>query len=68
MPDASFASAEATTRYLKLAKLTSQHANVSIGQGQTENEFASGADLLPVNPQVRTYPGALANIRSAPIR
>jgi len=25
------------------------------GQGQTENELAGGADLLPVNPQVRTW-------------
>ena len=33
------------------------------GQGQTENELAGGADLLPVNPQVRTSPGSLANIR-----
>src|SRR5262245_35826631 len=49
-------------------RLTRRMAASDVGQGQTENEFASGAGLLPVNPYVRTCPGALANIRSAPIR
>jgi hypothetical protein len=53
---------DAVVAGLNPAAATTQRGQLRV-KGRWSKSLAGGADLLPVNAQVRTYPGAWANSR-----